>query len=354
MGKKNKWKPLTYTVEDTPLQENVTVEEEDVRQMLNLSYEVIEKTVAKLFSSSNLVDHPFFFIHANAYVLVGTKMFYPCEVAVLKFSLQKGVEDTYHTLINPGSLPVGFAHDAQAYGEVTHRVPYPPLKEAEPSLAKVLDEVQQFVWGGPKAVRECRRRSQFAGEEMCLPPLYTFYDKELFHYDFVNEAVAFDLMQKLTMSSDTPCRFLLHPLAKLLYELRRTTSGAPAASGSEWSSLRDAQEALQRDSFLYTPNIGCEFHERIDAPACCSLSLVKRWALTFSSHCSAPFQGPCPSVPGGAKQESPEASSTSGEAQQGRSEATCVSAPPRRRLPARALPALRQPYASIQDMKHNL
>ena len=70
-------------------------EEADKRERLSLEKETELRQIFRLNSSSQLMRKSFFVAHFN-YLCEAQGGFPPCELAIVKFSLEQGVEDTCH------------------------------------------------------------------------------------------------------------------------------------------------------------------------------------------------------------------------------------------------------------------
>lgn len=109
----------------------------------------------------------FYFFHANSYVRTATGIVVPCEVAICKYSIRSGVIDVYDKIINirktifvlkpteckkifAGQIPPGYAYEARAAAEATHRIPE-RVDFAETDVVKLYREMLQFLMPKVKA-----------------------------------------------------------------------------------------------------------------------------------------------------------------------------------------------------------
>nr|CAD7462865.1 unnamed protein product [Timema tahoe] len=227
---------------------------------------------------SDLATHPFYFMHANIYGLSDENIYLPCELALAEFTLLNGVQNTYHTLVDPGALPVGMAGIATRTSADTHKIPYPITKENkkeyhyENDYSKIHGKIKQFVMAGSTASEKDKK--------LFLPPIFTYYNKEQFHYNKDNEVLIESVLQFLCDAAAVENNFRVLPLMKLFYEMRNACS-----SSERFPKISLAEAELEKDVFAYTPKIGCEFHEKYDANIYCSLSLVRRWGFLIADHC---------------------------------------------------------------------
>lgn len=235
-------------------------EKEEKQRQMNLE---IETTVRNLDRAETLQKYCFYFAHVNFFCRTEKGEFFPCEIALAEFSLEKGIQRTYHSFINCGRLPIGFTFEAQTRSEETHRIELPPMKIGNKDYADILRRVRSFLTGNQSKTPNM------------LPPLYTKPACE--------ECVSNVLSQFCTEAKKDPSDYRVYLLPKLFYELRN------AAASGEQNSLFPAQSIAEReledDVFTFTRGISCEWHQESDAFQYCSLSLVKRWCFIVADHC---------------------------------------------------------------------
>ncbi|PNF15261.1 hypothetical protein B7P43_G01039 [Cryptotermes secundus] len=228
----------------------------------------IEGTVRSLDISTSLPTYPFHLIHVNYYCRQENGMYTPCEVALSEFTLMDGVRKVYHTLINPGNIPLGYKYEAERQSAETHQIPVPPEEfGGETDYVKILLTIKQFLTGP-------------GGSKYPMPPLYTQPNCE----DVVkNVLYRLEDCIRTDYSSESDT-FRVYPLPKLFYELRNACiSDKPGAPGFPVYSL--AERELERDVFSFTQGISCKFHDGTDAVQHCSLSYVRRWGFIILDHC---------------------------------------------------------------------
>ncbi|XP_069689384.1 protein maelstrom homolog [Periplaneta americana] len=230
----------------------------------NKMVEEIEFTVRSLDRSSSLLSYKFYVIHVNYYCRLENGTFLPCELGLVEFSLLDGITKTYHTLINPGGIPMGYNYQAKKYSEDTHSIPVPPDEfGGESNHPKILEKVKQFVMG----------------EKGLVPPLYTALN--------TIEPVKNILwrFQKFVDPGLTPDEnmFAVYSLPKLFYELSIASASSSGAGGFRYYSL--AERELEKDVLSFTKGISCNFHEKTDALPYCSLSCARRWIFVILKHC---------------------------------------------------------------------
>ncbi|XP_069677770.1 protein maelstrom homolog [Periplaneta americana] len=226
----------------------------------------IEGTVRKLDYNTVLPTYTFYLIHVNYYCRQENGNYTPCEIALAEFNFADGVRRTYHTLINPGSIPLGYKFEADKHSAESHQIPVPPEEfGGETNYIKILEHVKLFL-------------TEATGDGSFLPPLYTQPNCE----DAVKN-VLWRLQESVADFRSETEMFRVYPLPKLFFELRNACVSKPGGVGFPAFSL--AERELERDVFNFTRGISCDFHEETDALPYCSLSCVRRWAFLILDHC---------------------------------------------------------------------
>jgi len=242
-------------------------EKNEVIQRLNKMNCEIETTVRSLDYCSSLQTFQFYLIHVNYFCRQENGMFTPCEIALAEFNFLEGNKRVYHTLINPGTIPLGYKYEAATHSQQTHRIPVPPEEfGGETEYVKILYDIKQFLLGTPGSVLD-------------VPPLYTLPNCE----DAVKN-ILWRLGESESGDLNAPSMFRVYTLPKLFYELRNAcVPDKPGAVGFPVFSLAECE--LEKDVFNFTKGISCVFHEGSDAMPHCSLSCVRRWGYIIMDHC---------------------------------------------------------------------
>lgn len=255
-----------YTSQGKSYAEVEREKNEAIEQLNKMNYE-IENTVRSLDYCSSLQTHPFYLIHVNYYCRQENGMYTPCEIALADCNFLVGVKRVYHTLINPGTIPLGYKYEANTHSQQTHQIPVPPEEfGGERDYVKILYNIKQFLGGTTRGVSS-------------MPPLYTLPNSE----DAVKN-VLWKLQESESDNVNADDMFRVYSLPKLFYELRNAcVPDKPGAIGFPVFAL--AERVLERDVFNFTKGISCEFHEETDAVPHCSLSCVRRWGFLIMDYC---------------------------------------------------------------------
>ncbi|PSN48553.1 hypothetical protein C0J52_05910 [Blattella germanica] len=219
----------------------------------------IESTV-RLLDKERLSSFPFHIIHLNYFCKQENGMYTPCEIALARFNLQEGIDKTYHTLIDPGDIPLGYKFEASTISKETHQIPVPPDQYGgERDYYKIFTSVKGFV-----------------SENKDVRPLYT--------HDTRIDAVR-NVLERLQEDLPETVDFRVYPLTKLFFELRNASASLSFDGAVGFPAFSLAERELDRDVFNFEKGISCDFHEKTDATPHCSLSCVKRWAYLIMDYC---------------------------------------------------------------------
>ncbi|XP_034477440.1 uncharacterized protein LOC117783969 [Drosophila innubila] len=209
-------------------------------QKLRSMQQQIEELVRDSVERKELKTHNYYFVTVNYFA---KDIYTPAELASAEFSLQEGVQNVYHTLINPGSAVYGSLSETQEHANATHQLPVPPNALGNEDIEGVYANLLDFVRTGL---------------------VFTLQD----HLQIVNNALKF-------LRGGVASQLKVYPIEYLFYFLKKVTS-------QESMHIRDVQFQLDRHELL--PNISCEFHEQRGLINHCAKSLVTRWAFKFAEN----------------------------------------------------------------------
>ncbi|XP_029054265.2 protein maelstrom homolog [Osmia bicornis bicornis] len=223
----------------------------------------IESIITMSTKHKNLEKLKFMVIHVNWFFtrVIGINKYdyCPAEFAVGEFSLENGIENIYHEIIN-SKIPLGWKRDAIEISQQTHRIPV-ELSQGKNDFLLMYNKLIALL------------KNNQTGNK--LPPLFT--SKGLV------PAVK-SLLTKMThaagVSSDD---FLIYSLEALFGSLRNT---ATQSVDDCTIPLVVAENEFGKDTFLSVCNLECDFHKCIDGSSqYCSMSIIKRWGFTICDYC---------------------------------------------------------------------
>eukprot|EP00800_Vazella_pourtalesii_P004549 TRINITY_DN1523_c0_g1_i2.p1 TRINITY_DN1523_c0_g1~~TRINITY_DN1523_c0_g1_i2.p1 ORF type:complete len:765 (+),score=147.47 TRINITY_DN1523_c0_g1_i2:161-2296(+) len=203
----------------------------------------------------------FYFIDFQFICHVEKGNYFPCEIAVIEYSIDSGIVRSWHKFIDPGKIPTGYRWEAQNRSEQTHKVPIEKFELAENNYQLILDELQQFI--------NPRRESEF-------PPIFTRKDEA----EMVESCCRW-LAERTEAHHDL---FKVYVLEYLLIDLSSHISDiAP--------STHEAKDMLSSSAFDYEPGVNCAWHETREIRHC-SLGTVNRLAYILSEHLCPKYNVP--------------------------------------------------------------
>lgn len=162
----------------------------------------------------------------------------PAEVSLLKFNLELGIIDTYHTLVNPGSLPTGMAYEAKLHSENWHKLTPPPNALGEILFSNVFREIHEFA---------------FDYDKNQVHTLYTSPD----HIP-IAESILNTFAVEADESMDT---FSICSITELFFHLKSSTAKL-GEKMNIFPSIHIAQAMLDKDSYQYFEGLACEVNQK--------------------------------------------------------------------------------------------
>lgn len=168
-------------------------------------------------------------------------------------------------------VELGYAADAKAHADSTHKLPIPPNAYGETNF----NEVYQEIWN-------------LLTEESH----YQFDNGKPFVFTYTNDCSTEEeniLMLKSFMRQLTPNESPIdvYPLSRLLFILTANLSAIDRCQSIDNISI--AKMVLSRDTYEHRSGFSCEYHERVDACAYCALSKATRWAYLLAKHLCDPL-----------------------------------------------------------------
>ncbi|CAG5043626.1 unnamed protein product [Parnassius apollo] len=262
MAKKAKQKynvpEMKYTSTGISLAE-LEQQEREAREAQEAELEDIKNLVTLNFVKGSICTEDFYLMDVNFYCKAGTHYIIG-ESTVLRFNLKDGIKDNYHEIINPGSIPTGYAHDVKL-GSQELGLEMPDESVPRSNYIQILATIIDYL-------------KQKDSHSNILPPIFTMPDKVLPVQDF--------FLQMCSRAAEDESLFRIYKLDTLFYHLINAIK-TRGNEGFPKESLALTQ--LKKDLFRYTPGLGCEHHEEADKSVECTLSKVKRLAFTILDSC---------------------------------------------------------------------
>lgn len=249
-----------YTAQGVPYSQ-VEMEKREMLKKQERIKLVISEMIQTAVLNNELEKMQMHFIAVNYFCRTNSDLFIPAELAMARYSLEAGVQEKMHELINPGKLPLGMALEASQYSDETHELPIPPNALGETDLDDVLRKILNFTDYNHKA----QKHFPLITEEKQVP-------------------VVESILAQCCEDSKIEYQFLVVPLGEFFFHLKRATEkyGLDICT---FPSKTVADILLKKDTYEYTSGIACDFHEAKGNTRFCALSKAVRWTYILSDNC---------------------------------------------------------------------
>ncbi|XP_068631257.1 protein maelstrom homolog [Battus philenor] len=233
--------------------------EMEIQNAQQAEIEDIKNMVALSCIQGNILTEDFYVMDVNYYCKTSTQ-YVIGESTVLRFNIKDGIKDNYHEIINPGSIPLGYAYDVKQ-GCMELGLDMPDENVPRSNYMQILANIIDYL-------------KQKNTNSNVLPPIFTMPNMVLPVKDF--------FLQMCNRAAEDETLFRIYRLDTLFYNLiniikTRGNEGFPKESL--------ALSQLKKDLFKYTPGLGCEHHEEADKSINCTLAKVKRMTFTILDSC---------------------------------------------------------------------
>ena len=218
----------------------------------------VEDLVRNAAYSGYLERIDFVIINMNYLCKTLQNNYWPCEIGMVAFNLEKGLFKGLHDFIDSGGVPLGYARQAQALSETTHNIPYDNFSLGDRNYTRIIKDVSKFISTNDDQI------------------------KRIFCLESEMEKIE-NMLMEMSKHVRDKFKFQLLNVSKLFFELQNLT----ALAGAKIPSPQTAEFLLERDDFQFTlSEIGCQFHNAMASHRFCSLSKVARLAYTILDFCS--------------------------------------------------------------------
>ncbi|XP_058450700.1 protein maelstrom homolog [Malaya genurostris] len=262
-AKSYKLNPISKCVEKYTAQGIPFSQIEKEKQMRLKKEQTIRKAVTEMIETAacnNVLEKmKVYLISFNYFCKTSKQLYIPAEMAIISYSLERGVIDKFHQFVNPVNLPLGLAYEANIMSDESHRLPIPPESMGETDYAVLLEKLLDFTENGEKKYR------LFFAEESQVP-------------------VVENILNQFVEESKDPHKFLVCPLGDFFFQLKRTTESY-GLDICTFPAKTVADILLKKDTYEYTSGIACEFHEKLGNPRFCCLSKIIRLSYIISDSC---------------------------------------------------------------------
>ncbi|CAH0560062.1 unnamed protein product [Brassicogethes aeneus] len=232
----------------------------------------ISQDIRGAHKSGSIDTKTFFVLYINSFVYQETEdRYFPAEIGLLSFNLREGVlqENIYHSMIQPGQLPMGYFNEAMIISNEKHKIQPPSSLDTGDNTEKVFNEICEFI------------SQRFEGGQDC-PILYV---KEKYMKMCQN------ILDSWTAQFNECYFFKVYNLQLMLNELRSTIEQTNVVMANSFGFYE-----ISKDVYSHVSNIACEFHEIADAQISCAKSIVTRQAYVICDNCCPILE--IPLIPG--------------------------------------------------------
>jgi len=184
----------------------------------------------------------------------------PCEGAVVEFSLEKGVTRCWQEFLSPlDSIPLGYQYRCTKFSRVSHNL-CPEFEMYATDYKQILNSLHQFLSKGQTTQSK-------------LPPIYVMPD----HAEAAECITQFMMDKAGVKEAERQLRVFSLPL--LVFNLYN------ASPKHSWPIDYLAQYTMEKDLYSHHFHLGCDFHEALENPTHCALSISKRLVFSLSAEC---------------------------------------------------------------------
>jgi len=253
--------------------------------------EEVRATVELALQCRSLPDQQFYLVQTGVFCLTAEGGVVPAELSIARISLRRGLQDMYHTFIEPGPIPKGYRADCYENSKATHKIPL-DLNLMNGNYEEIIEEILEFLLPSD-AVQS-------------MPRLFTLprhYRQTQLVLDWLKGRAGGELADLVTFKLASLPVLLFHLMQDSAVEVgeseRSSTAGScSAATNSSWSSAAAtdgrervptvslAEAQLERDLYIYVSELDCDWHrENVETMHCTSASLARWSFMLFSLAC---------------------------------------------------------------------
>lgn len=202
-----------------------------------------------------LKKEPFYFIHFQYLCKTEEGDYLPAEIAVIEYSIEKGITKTLHRFIEPGKIPTGYRFTCIQNSEDTHRIPVENFEKADSNYRGLWVQLENFI--NPE------------GSKPENPPLYClgaghYYEAVEYCLDWIHMKACLGVPNSI----------------RKIYEVESLFQEMHAHIGNQVSKA-SCIDALTSSDWDYDRNTKCEYHEELEVKDC-ALAIVHKYGYAIS------------------------------------------------------------------------
>lgn len=243
---------------------NLIVERKDPRQMMMQKRRDDRIKMRNEFHDAGpgLVNDKFYVIGFEYMVkLEESGDFLPVEVGLVEWAMSSGVLRSFHRMISPGDIPLGYRFKCQEQSDDRHKIPLDKIAEGDRNYIGLWLQLENFIQLPPSGGSSSRKiihclEHEYEKVSGCLDWLYRRSDSR--------------------RQNPFEIRFLEDLCIELFAVQNKNVSE---------SSILDM---LTTTMFDYESNVCCRFHEDVEAKHC-ALGTARRYTFAMSDSLAAVF-----------------------------------------------------------------
>ncbi|KAL4083257.1 hypothetical protein QTP88_028587 [Uroleucon formosanum] len=278
-GKAGKYTSIGENVED------VVKQSDDSKTQTNAMYAYIDVLLDMQPASHYLPKQKFILIHINSYTCEREGFYFPAEISMAEFSLEKGLIRMFHQLIGFDKVrtnaPQAPTADINNHAANSHKIDV--FSMFPNNYTEVLLKMIGFIMN--KEVNAAILNDL----TLDMPPVYTAHtpiENEL----MITSSSLFKLFESAVLDaerSDFNNIIRVYHLDKLFMKLKNACYKVknPGARDLALPSVAMATDSLTKSVMNTIKSTGCNFHERLELAHVCSNFFVCKWINILSTHC---------------------------------------------------------------------
>lgn len=202
-----------------------------------------------------LKSEVFYFINIQYLCKTEEGEYLPAEIAVIEYSIEKGIMRDLHRFIEPGKIPTGYRFTCIQNSEDTHKIPVENFERADNNYRGLWIQLENFI-----------NYNRTKDEN---PPLYCLgaghrYEAIEYCLDWIHGKACLGEPNRI----------------KKVYEIESLFHEMQAHIGNQVSKS-SCIDSLTSSEWDYEPNIKCDYHEELEVKDC-ALGIVHRYAYAIS------------------------------------------------------------------------
>ncbi|XP_045165078.2 protein maelstrom homolog [Mercenaria mercenaria] len=202
-----------------------------------------------------LKSEVFYFINFQVLCKTEEGDYLPAEIAVIEYSIEKGIMRDLHRFIEPGKIPTGYRFTCIQNSEDTHKIPVENFELADNNYRGLWIQLENFI--------------NFNGTKSENPPLYCLgaghkYEAVEYCLDWIHAKACLGEPNRIHKVYEIESLF--HEMQAHVGNQVSKTCCIDSLTSSEWD---------------YEPKTKCAYHEELEVKDC-ALGIVHRYAYAIS------------------------------------------------------------------------